>query len=69
MVASFANTFILDGIAYTFGVFLNDYMDYFNESVAMTSLANALLCGVYLLVGRQHFIQLSLIFAQQGAHW
>lgn len=51
MCASFVNNFILDGIAYSFGAFLNDYVDYFNESVAAVTLANALLCGVYLLVG------------------
>lgn len=49
------NNFILDGIAYTFGVFLNDYVEFFNSSTAATSLASALLCGVYLLVGKNFF--------------
>jgi len=52
MVASFFNNFILDGIAYSFGVFLNEYVQYFNESVGFTSLANSLLCGTYLLIGK-----------------
>ncbi|XP_067928354.1 monocarboxylate transporter 14-like [Watersipora subatra] len=51
MVASFFNNFILDGIAYCFGVFLLEYSQYFGSTLAATSLANSLLCGVYLLVG------------------
>lgn len=52
MVASFFNNFILDGIAYCFGVFLEEYIRYFGSSVSNTSLANSLLCGIYLLVGK-----------------
>ena len=51
VIASFFNNFILDGIAYCFGVFLMEYAYYFKSSVGVTSLSNALLCGVYLLIG------------------
>lgn len=54
MIASFSNFFIIDGVAYCFGVFLNDYVDYFKSSVGATSLGNSLFCGVSLLVGKQH---------------
>ena len=51
MAASFFNLFIVDGVAYSFGVFLNDYVEYLNTSVGTTSLVNSLFCGVSLLVG------------------
>lgn len=51
MVASFFNNFIVDGISYGFGVYLKEYLDFFSSTRGETSLANALLCGVYLLVG------------------
>ena len=51
MSASFFNFFIIDGVAYSFGVFLNDYVEYFDTSVGTTSLGNSLFCGVSLLVG------------------
>ena len=51
MIASFVNNFILDGLAYCFGIFLLEYSKSFQASVGSTSLANSLLCGTYLLVG------------------
>ena len=52
MICSFFTSFILDGIAYCFGIFLNDIKSYFGSSTSSTSLANSLLCGMYLLVGK-----------------
>ena len=51
MIASFFNNFILDGIAYCFGIFLRDYVNSLNTTVGNATLANSLLCGVYSLVG------------------
>lgn len=45
------NTVISDGIAYTSGVFLPDYMEYFGSDKGATSWAAAVLTGVYLTVG------------------
>lgn len=55
MIASFFNWFIIDGIAYTFGVFLNDYVDYFDTSVGTTSLASSLFTGFSLLNGEYKY--------------
>ncbi|XP_067933073.1 monocarboxylate transporter 14-like [Watersipora subatra] len=51
MIASFFNNFLVDGIAYCFGVFLAEYVEYFNTSVGNVSLSSSLLCGFYLFVG------------------
>ena len=56
MICSFFTSFILDGIAYCFGIFLNDIKSYFGSSTSSTSLANSLLCGMYLLVGKFYSI-------------
>ncbi|KAJ8674039.1 hypothetical protein QAD02_005301 [Eretmocerus hayati] len=49
--ASFMCNMIVDGIAYTFGMFLNDFVVYFNSSAATVSWAGSLLSGVYLMAG------------------
>lgn len=64
MIASFFNNFILDGISYCFGVFLYEYVNYFDSSISSTSLANSLLCGIYLLVGKPQHTTASALSAQ-----
>ena len=42
---------IVDGIGYSFGVFLLEFAEYFQESKSKVSLVGSLLCGVYLFAG------------------
>lgn len=53
MTASLFCNFIVDGIGYAFGVFLLEFVDYFNSSKGKTSFVGSLLCGMYLLAGRR----------------
>lgn len=49
--ASFVLNFIIDGIAYSFGVFLDAWMVDFKSSKSKTSWVGSLLTGGYLLMG------------------
>lgn len=49
--ASFMNHVIVDGIAFTFGIFYGDFLDYFNSGKGETALVGSLLSGFYLLTG------------------
>lgn len=49
--ASFMCNMIVDGIAYTFGVFLNDLASYFGEGKGTTAWVGSLLSGMYLCAG------------------
>lgn len=49
--ASFMCNMIVDGIAYTFGLFLNDFVEYFQEPKGTVAWVGSLLCGMYLLAG------------------
>ncbi|XP_059482232.1 monocarboxylate transporter 2 isoform X2 [Neocloeon triangulifer] len=49
--ASFMCNMIVDGIAYTFGVFLDDFVTHFNEGKGTIAWAGSLLSGMYLSVG------------------
>ncbi|KAL8616127.1 hypothetical protein ACOMHN_066614 [Nucella lapillus] len=51
VVASLFCNMIVDGIGYSFGVFLLEFADYFQESKSKVSLVGSLLCGVYLFAG------------------
>lgn len=42
---------IVDGIAYTFGLFLGEFVNYFGESKGTVAWVGSLLCGTYLLAG------------------
>lgn len=42
---------IVDGIAYTFGVFLSQFVDYYEEPSGKTAWVGSLLSGMYLSVG------------------
>ena len=59
-IASLVNSFLVDGTINTFGVFLPEYMEYFNSSVGYTSLANGLQGAIYPMIGR-YFTKSSLI--------
>lgn len=49
--ASFMCNMVVDGIAYTFGMFLNEYVEYFKESKGTVAWVGSILCGTYLLAG------------------
>ena len=51
VVASFVNHVIVDGITFTFGIFSDEFREYFNASTGQTSLVGSLLAGCYLLAG------------------
>ncbi|XP_046387673.1 uncharacterized protein LOC124157184 isoform X2 [Ischnura elegans] len=49
--ASFLCNMVVDGIAYTFGVFLGEFVTYFGEGKGKTAWVGSLLSGMYLSVG------------------
>lgn len=49
--ASFMCNMVVDGIAYTFGIFLTEFVDYFGEGKAKVAWVGSLLSGVYLAAG------------------
>ncbi|KAL8616123.1 hypothetical protein ACOMHN_066610 [Nucella lapillus] len=51
VLASLFCNMIVDGIGYSFGVFLLEFADYFQESKSKVSLVGSLLCGVYNIAG------------------
>ena len=51
VLASLVCNIIVDGIGYSFGVFLLEFSDYFQENKSKVSLVGSLLCGVYLFAG------------------
>jgi len=51
VAASFMCNFFVDGIIFSFGVFLNDIADAFSVSKASVAFVNSLQTGFYLMVG------------------
>lgn len=51
VIASFFCNVIVDGIAYTFGVFLNEFVNYFQEGKGKVAWVGSLLSGMYLSAG------------------
>lgn len=49
--ASFMCNLTVDGICYTFGIFLPHFLDYFGSNEAITALTGSLLSGCYMTVG------------------
>lgn len=52
MLASFFCNMIVDGIAYTFGVFLNEFVKYYDEGPGKVAWVGSLLSGMYLTAGK-----------------
>jgi hypothetical protein len=59
--ASFLCNMIVDGIAYTFGVFLTEFDAYYGEGRGKTAWVGSLLSGMYLLVGKLQIHLINLI--------
>ncbi|GLV31457.1 uncharacterized protein CBL_07219 [Carabus blaptoides fortunei] len=51
VIASFMCNMIVDGIAYTFGVFLGEFVTYFGEGKGRVAWVGSLLSGMYLSAG------------------
>ena len=43
---------IVDGIGYSFGIFLPEFVNFFDETRSKVSLIGSLLCGTYLCAGK-----------------
>lgn len=50
--ASFMCNLIVDGIAYTFGIYLPELVTYFGEGKGTVAWVGSLLSGVYLAAGK-----------------
>lgn len=46
---------IVDGIAYTFGVFLEEFVNYYGENRGKVAWVGSLLSGMYLTAGKKIF--------------
>lgn len=53
---------IVDGIAYTFGVFLGEFVTYFNEGKGKVAWVGSCLSGVYLSAGNNDFIYMDVYY-------
>ena len=53
VLASFMCNFTVDGICYTFGLFLPFFMEEFQSGKAITALAGSLLSGCYMTAGKK----------------
>jgi len=51
VAASFICNLIVDGVCYTFGIFLGELVDYFEASKGKTALAGSMVPGMYLMAG------------------
>ncbi len=51
VLASFINHVVVDGIAFTFGVFFIEFQEHFKSTKAQTALVGSLLAGFYLISG------------------
>ena len=49
--AAFITNILVDGIATTYGVLFVEFVDYFQDSKAKTSLVGSLLCCCYFGIG------------------
>lgn len=58
--ASFMCNMIVDGIAYTFGVFLGEFVTYFGEGKGKVAWVGSLLSGVYLSAGKYNTMRVML---------
>ncbi|XP_041373528.1 monocarboxylate transporter 14-like [Gigantopelta aegis] len=51
VACSLVNNIIVDGIGYSFGVFLLEFVEYFKEPKSKVAFVGSLLCGTYLTAG------------------
>lgn len=58
ILASFLNHVIVDGICFTFAIFLSPLQKHFQSGAGKTNLAGSLLSGGYLLAGKESVFDL-----------
>lgn len=51
VMASCVNNIIVDGIGYSFGIFLPEFVAFFGDGRSKVSLIGSVLCGTYLCAG------------------
>ncbi len=51
VLASFVANMVVDGISYSFGVFLTEFQGYYKSSQGMAALLGSVLTGCYLIAG------------------
>lgn len=56
VICAFFIHIIVDGIAFTFAIFYNEFLIYFKEGQGKTALVGSLLAGFYLLIGQLLFL-------------
>lgn len=56
VAASFLCNLIVDGIAYTFGIFFGDFVKYYDAPKGKVAWVGSLLSGFYLSVGELAFL-------------
>lgn len=57
VLSSFLCNLVVDGCAYTFGLFFNHFVTHFGASKGKTALAGSLLSGCYLSAGNINYLQ------------
>ncbi|XP_060069114.1 monocarboxylate transporter 12-like [Ylistrum balloti] len=50
-LSSFMHSFLVDGICFSFGTFLNHFLEYFGGSIWKTQLLSSIISGTYLCMG------------------
>ena len=54
LFASFVSSVIVDGVCFSFGIFLLEFLDYFGASKSRTAWIGSTLNGTYMIMGRFH---------------
>lgn len=52
VISSLFCNIVVDGIGYSFGIFLPEFVNFFGETRSKVSLIGSLLCGTYLCAGK-----------------
>ena len=55
LVAAFTSAVIFDGIIFSFGIFLSELANYFNEGLGQTAWIGSTISAVYAIVGGYSF--------------
>lgn len=54
-LSSFIISFLVDGVCFTFGLFLPSFLDHFQGSKGKTALLGSVMNGMYLSFGKLHY--------------
>ena len=59
-LSSFMISFLVDGVCFTFGLFLPSFLEYFGGSKGKTALLGSVMNGMYLSFGKNSFVKNSI---------